>query len=195
MELRSIPFRGQSPPTRRSWMFTKASVSRWLVLIISLCVCFAHPAGAQVVGASLSGTVGDISGAVLPNAKVAIENVATGVTRVVTTDSVGLYVAPNLLPGNYQVTVSAEGFQTQVDSGVILTVGSQQVLNVKMQVGSISSKVQVNAEAPTVELASSDLGALANSETVRQLPLNGRSWTDLATLEPGVSSSTAEQAN
>ena len=176
-------------------MFAKANVLQWLAVTISLCVGLACPARAQVVGASLSGTVGDTSGAVLPNAKVAIENVATGVTRVITTDSVGLCEAPNLLPGNYQVTVTVEGFQALVDSGVVLTVGAQQVLNVKMQVGTISTKVQVNAEEPTVELASSDLGTLANSETVRELPLNGRSWTDLATLNPGVSSSTAAQDN
>src|ERR1700722_3362131 len=176
-------------------MFAKASVSRWLILIISLCVWFPAHAGAQAVGASLSGTVADASGAVVPNAKVDIENLATGVKRATTTDNVGLYVAPNLLPGDYQVTVSAAGFQTQVQTGVNLSVGAQQILNVKMQVGTSNSKVQVNAQESTVELGSSDLGALVNSETVRQLPLNGRSWTDLATLDPGVSSSASQQDN
>jgi hypothetical protein len=176
-------------------MSVKASVSRWFVLIFSICVWLACPAGAQVVGGSLSGTVLDVSGAVVPNATVDIENPATGVKRAVITDKVGLYVAPNLLPGEYQVTVSAAGFETQVDSGIVLTVGAQQVLNVKMQVGTITSKVQVNAQESTIELASSGLDALVNSQTVRQLPLNGRSWTDLAILEPGVISSAAQQDN
>src|SRR5580692_8095031 len=112
-------------------MCSKTGAPRWGLTILTLLICLTVPARAQVVGASLSGTVADASGAALPNVKVDIQNVSTGVTRSVTTDSVGLYVAPNLLPGNYQVTVTAAGFQTQVDSGVILTVGSQQVLNVK----------------------------------------------------------------
>src|SRR5487761_92903 len=145
------------------------------------------PAHAQVVGATLSGIVADASGAVMPQAQVSITNVATGVTRVVTTNSAGLYTAPNLLPGNYRVTVSARGFKTQVRSGITLTVGAQQVLNVTMQLGQVTQTVQVTGAAPAVQLASSNISAVVNSTTVRQLPLNGRSWTDLATLQPGVS--------
>ena len=141
---------------------------------------------AQVVGATLSGTVTDASGASVPNAQVSIRNTATGVTRGVTADAVGFYAAPNLQPGNYQVRFSSPGFTTEVNSGVTLTVGAQQVLNASLRVGQISQEVTVTTEAPTVQLASSSLNAVVEAPTIVGLPLNGRSWTDLANLQPGV---------
>jgi Carboxypeptidase regulatory-like domain/TonB dependent receptor/TonB-dependent Receptor Plug Domain len=140
----------------------------------------------QVVGGTLSGTVTDQSGAVIPNTEISIKNVATGVTRTVTTDPAGFYTAPNLLPGTYEITATASGFATEVQKGITLTVGAQQVLNLAMQVGRVTEKVQVAGEAPTVQLATSSISAVVNSTTVRELPLNGRSWTDLATLQPGI---------
>ena len=145
------------------------------------------PASAQVTGATLSGTVTDRSGGVVPKAGISIKNVATGVTRAVTTDPAGFYSAPNLLPGNYEITTAAPGFSSEVRTGITLTVGAQQVLNFTLQVGQVTQTVEVAAEAPTVQLASSAISAVVNSTTVRELPLNGRSWTDLATLQPGVS--------
>ena len=140
----------------------------------------------QVVGATLSGTVTDQSGAVIPNAQISIRNTATGTTRSVTADAAGFYAAPNLLPGTYEITATAPGFSTEVQTGITLTVGGQQLLNITMKVGKVAERVQVTGEVPAVELASSSLGAVVNSTTVRELPLNGRSWTDLATLQPGV---------
>ena len=146
----------------------------------------ASQAYAQVSGATLSGTVTDSSGAVIPNAQVAILDVSTGVTRTVTTGGAGFYTAPNLLPGIYEIRATAPGFSTQVHRGITLTVGAEQALDIKMQVGQVSQTVEVTTEAPTVELTSSTLSAVVNATTVRELPLNGRSWTDLATLQPGV---------
>jgi outer membrane receptor protein involved in Fe transport len=146
------------------------------------------PVYSQVVGGSLSGTITDESGAAIPKTTVSITNVATGVTTNVTTNVQGIYNAPNLLPGNYQVTVSAPGFQTAIESGVILTVGSQQVLNVAMKVGTVTEKVEVTGQAQDVQLASPTISGVISSNTIVELPLNGRSWTDLATLQPGVSS-------
>jgi Carboxypeptidase regulatory-like domain/TonB-dependent Receptor Plug Domain/TonB dependent receptor len=141
---------------------------------------------AQVVGATLSGTVRDASGAAVPNVQVSIKNTATGITRGVSADSVGFYTAPNLLPGNYDVTFSAAGFTTEVSTGITLTVGAQQVLNASLRVGQVSQQVTITSEAPTVQLASSTLSAVVEAPTVVGLPLNGRSWTDLANLQPGV---------
>ena len=141
---------------------------------------------AQVVGATLSGTITDPSGAVIPHAQVVITNTATGVTRNATADASGFYNTPNLLPGTYRITVSASGFSTQIRTGIVLTVGASQILNVSLQVGKVTNLVQVTGAAPTVQLASSSISAVVNSTTVRQLPLNGRSWTDLAKLQPGV---------
>ena len=144
------------------------------------------PAFAQVVGAMLSGTVTDPSGAVIPHTQISIKNIATGLTRAVTTDAAGFYTAPNLLPGSYEIAATASGFSTEVQTGIALTVGAQQVLNFTLRVGQVTEKVQVTGAAPAVQLATSSLSAVVNSTTVRELPLNGRSWTDLATLQPGV---------
>ena len=108
-------------------------------------------------------------------------------THTVTTDSAGVYAAANLRPGQYQIRVNATGFATEVRSGITLAVGAQQVLDIALRVGQMSTEVQVVGEAPTVELSSSEISGEVNSATVRELPLNGRSWTDLATLQPGVS--------
>jgi Carboxypeptidase regulatory-like domain/TonB dependent receptor-like, beta-barrel/TonB-dependent Receptor Plug Domain len=161
-------------------------IGAFALLFSSISLFFAVPVRAQVAGASLSGTVMDMSGAVIPGATVSITNTATGGSRDVPTDKDGFYTAPNLIPGPYQISVSATGFATAVQSGVVLTVGAQQVLNVTMQVGTTTEKVQVTGEAPAVQLATSSVSAEVNSTTVRELPLNGRSWTDLATLQPGV---------
>jgi hypothetical protein len=160
-------------------------------VIVAISILGTGQAYAQVAGATLTGTVKDSSGAVIPNAQVAITDTATGVTRTVSPGSAGLYTAPNLLPGTYEVRVSATGFSTRLQKGITLTVGAEQVLDFTMQVGQMTQTVEVTTEAPTVELTSSELGATVNSTTVRELPLNGRSWTDLAALQPGVVGATS----
>ncbi|PYU21038.1 MAG: hypothetical protein DMG30_18935 [Acidobacteria bacterium] len=181
-------------------MFSKIRSEKFLVSLLGLVALvllpkLLSPAYAQVTGATLSGTVSDQSGGVVPSAGISIKNVATGVTRAVKTDTAGFYSAPNLLPGNYEITATAPGFSSQVQSGVELTVGAQQVLNLAMQVGQVTQAVQVTAEAPTVQLASSEISAVVSATTVRELPLNGRSWTDLAALQPGVSGVNAIQTD
>src|SRR5437868_7598788 len=150
-------------------------------------ITFSVPANAQVAGGSLSGTISDPSGRIIPQAQIAIKNAATGITTTVTTNSDGFYIAANLLPGEYEVSVSAKGFATEVRRGISITVGAQQVFNLSLPVGSAAKEVlSVTAEAPAVQLTSSDISAVVNATTVRELPLNGRSWTDLAELQPGV---------
>jgi hypothetical protein len=156
----------------------------WLTLWFLVSI----PGYSQLVGGTLSGTVTDESGGSVPGATVSITNVATGVTTTVMTNGDGIYNAPNLLPGNYQASVSAPGFQKAVQSGIVLTVGAQQVLNIAMKVGAVTQTVEVTAEAPNVQLASSTITGVVSSNTIVELPLNGRSWTDLAALQPGVSS-------
>src|SRR5205807_536641 len=123
---------------------------------------------------------------VVPNATVSAKNVANGSLREVTTNGDGFYSAPNLQPGTYDVTVSASGFSTVVQKGITLSVGAQQALNLVMKLGQVNQTVEVTGEPPTVETNSSAISATVDSRTVRELPLNGRDWTSLATLEPGV---------
>src|SRR5260370_1639061 len=146
----------------------------------------AGAARAQGVGGALSGVVTDERGGAVPEAAVTIKNVGTGGVREVTSNSDGFYSAPNLLPGSYEVTVSAKGFQTLVQRGIVLTVGAQQALNLTLKVGQVNITVEVNATPPVVQTTSSTISATVDSTTVRELPLNGRDWTSLATLEPGV---------
>src|ERR1700704_6344217 len=164
----------------------KFTLAVWIFVIVAISILSTGHVYAQVAGATLTGTVKDASGGVIPNAQVAIRDVATAVTRTVSTGGAGLYTAPNLLPGTYEIRVTASGFSTVVQKGVTLTVGAQQVLDFTMQVGQMTQTVEVTTEAPTVELTSSTLSAVVNATTVRELPLNGRSWTDLANLQPGV---------
>jgi outer membrane receptor protein involved in Fe transport len=170
----------------RSFVSGKSRVVALLVFAFALCIVMAGQVRAQVAGATLSGTVNDPSGATVPNAQVAAKNTATGVTRTANTDSAGFYSIPNLLPGNYEITVTATGFSTVVQSNVELAVGAQQQLNVQMKLGETTTKVEVTGAAPAVQLTSSTLSGEVQAQTVRELPLNGRDWTQLATLQPGV---------
>ena len=141
---------------------------------------------AQVAGGTISGTVKDTSGRVIADVQIVIENLATSVSRDVTTNEEGFYSAPNLLPGTYELTFTAKGFKTETQRGVMLSVGASVSLDQVLRVGSANEKVTVQSEIPAVQLSSSDISAVVNATTVRELPLNGRSWTDLAQLQPGV---------
>jgi hypothetical protein len=158
------------------------------LIVLNLAAIWAVPALAQVSGAALSGLVTDEQGGPVPDAKVSVKNVGTGVVREIATNADGFYSVPNLLPGSYEVTVSAKGFQTTVQKGITLTVGGQQALNVSLKIGQLNQTVEVNAAPPDIQTTSSTVGSTVDSTTVRELPLNGRDWTSLATLEPGVSS-------
>jgi Carboxypeptidase regulatory-like domain/TonB-dependent Receptor Plug Domain/TonB dependent receptor len=155
-------------------------------VLLAVTLFFSNSIHAQVVGATLSGAVTDSSGAAVPNANVSIKNTTTGVARDTTTDSTGFYSVPNLLPAVYDITVSATGFSSSVQTGLTLTVGASKAFNITLQVGQISEKVEVTASAPSVELTSSTISGQVDSTTERELPLNGRDWTQLATLQPGV---------
>src|ERR1700737_4167419 len=160
--------------------------SLFVCLVLTLTGLVSTPVYAQVAGANLTGTVTDASGSGVPKANVSIKNTATGVVSDITTDSDGFYSAPNLLPGVYDITVTAPGFSTSVQTGLTLTVGAVKGLNISLKIGHATEQVEVTAIAPDVQLASSALSAEVDSTTERELPLNGRDWTQLATLQPGV---------
>jgi outer membrane receptor protein involved in Fe transport len=157
-----------------------------LALIAVLAFLGPSRSAAQGVGATLSGLVTDSSGASIPNAAVAIKNVATGEIRQVTTTGEGFYAAPNLLPGGYEVAITAQGFAKAVQKGITLTVGTEQTLNMVLKPGQVTETVEVTGAPPDVQTSTSAVTSTVDSRTVRELPLNGRDWTSLATLEPGV---------
>ncbi len=158
---------------------------RNIIGVIVICVALSISILAQVAGGNVSGTVTDSSGGAVANANVSILNPATGVKRSLVTNESGFYSAPNLVPGIYEVTVSATGFATMVER-LELKVGAETLLNVQLKVGDVSEKVLVETDPPQIDQAGSTLVATVESKTIRELPLNGRDWTMLATLEPNV---------
>jgi len=162
------------------------SFGRTTAVFLMLAIIFSIPTLAQVAGGTLSGTVSDPNGSGIPQAKLVIKNIATGVERIATTNADGFYTTVNLQSGSYQMSISATGFNSETRHGVTMTVGSQLTIDITLRVGTISNKVEVTAQVPDVQLTSSDISAVVTANTVRELPLNGRSWTDLAALQPGV---------
>ncbi|MGH9784759.1 MAG: TonB-dependent receptor domain-containing protein, partial [Terriglobia bacterium] len=140
---------------------------------------------AQVTTGTISGTVADSTGAVLPGAEVVVLNEDTGIARNVRTDAAGRYLAASLNPGRYRVTASQAGFQREVRSGIVLTVGRQAVVNFQLPLGAITQTVEVTGEAPLVETTKGSLGGLVEGSTITELPLNGRDLAQLITLQTG----------
>ena len=141
---------------------------------------------AQVVTGTFSGRVTDATGATIPGAAVHVQNIETGFSRNVESDAAGRYEARNLPLGSYSVTAQRAGFRTEVRRGVTLTVGSEVVLNFELSVGAVQERVEVTAEAPAIETTSATLSGLISQQQMRDLPLNGRSYDQLALLSPGV---------
>ena len=154
---------------------------RW-VLFWSLGAVTLH---GQIAGGNVSGIVSDPSGASIPQAKLVLRSLATQIVRTVKPNLEGFYAAPNLVPGEYEITASAQGFETQV-ARLTLPIGAEQELNFALRIGSVDQTMNVEVPAGGIGLATSALGAVVNQKTIEELPLNGRSWTDLAILEPGV---------
>lgn len=169
-------------------------MSRYLpVLLIS--VLGGTLALGQVNTGTISGTVQDASGAALVGAEVTLRHVDTGTARSLVTDSGGRYTAPDLPLGNYEVQAQHPGFQTEIRSGIDLTVGREAVVNLSLKVGQINEKVLVTGEAPLVESTTATLSSLVDARTIRDLPLNGRSYDRLALFQPGVITPGAGQAS
>ncbi len=162
------------------------------VRILLVCAVLSiFPAIAQTVGASVHGTVTDPSGAVVPQARISIRNIATGVVSDLVSDSSGNFREPVLQPGDYEVRTSAAGFQTVLRKGLHLDVGQDAVLNVSLEVGATAVEVIVNARATRIDTASGSLSGLVDDKQIRDLPLNGRSFQQLALLQPGVNAALA----
>jgi len=174
--------------TNHKGMKTAVVVMACVALALCLNLFWSVRSEAQVAGATLSGVIADPSGASIANAAVSVRNIGTAEVREVRSNGDGFYSAPNLLPGSYDVSATAEGFAKVVQKGITLTVGAQQSLNLTLKPGKVSEVIDVMGTPPDVQTSTTAVSSTVDSRTVRELPLNGRDWTSLATLEPGVAS-------
>ncbi len=155
-----------------------------LLLVVSFFVALA-PCYAQIVNAALSGTVTDTTGGVVPQATVTATNVNTGIATKTTSDAGGNYILPSLAPGTYSLTVEKSGFKSTVISGMKLSVDQKARVDAQLQVGEVTTKVQVQGAAPLVDTVSASLGTVMGEQPIADLPLNLRRVGTLAALVPG----------
>ncbi len=141
---------------------------------------------AQSTGGTIMGSVVDETKAALPGATVTIRQIETDTRRVVVTDGQGRYQAPALQSGTYEVSVALEGFQTTVRQGVALTLGQTAVVPIALKLGAIQEQVVITQSVPLVETTRSGVTALVDQKQIRDLPLNGRDFSQLTLLQPGV---------
>jgi hypothetical protein len=160
-----------------------------LLLVIILLVMFAGGAGAQEITATVSGTVVDATGAVVPNVPVRITNTDTGLVWNVASNASGRYAAPALPVGRYHIQVGVAGFRKVEIDGISLQVDQRARIDITLQPGDVAESVTVVGEAlGQLEAESSSMGALINSSQVRDLPLPSRNVLNMLTLVGGVSS-------
>ena len=165
-------------------MYTRTICAIGAILLLIAAVN-ASPAYAQAT-ATILGTVMDPSGAVIGGAMVQLKNTGTSLTQNTISDEQGRYRFPDLAIGEYEVQASSPGFQTVVHKSINLTVGASPVVDFKLPLGQVGDTVLVAAEVSQVETQSTGFGALVESKQITELPLNGRNFTQLLTLAPGV---------
>jgi len=165
---------------------------RHWIAVLSLLLVFSVPAVAQV-SAALSGRVTDQAGAGLPGATVTAKDTDMGISRETVTDAAGRYELPALPVGRYEVTATKSGFAVAVRSGINLVVGQDAAADLSLKVGNVTEQVRVDANVSVVNTTTEDISGLVGEREVKQLPLNGRSYDLLLTINPGVVNFTWEK--
>ncbi len=167
-----------------------------LCLLAVVLLIYPMAAGGQELAATLSGTVTDTTGAVIPNASVTISlNGVSGASRVVRTDGAGSYTATNLTAGTYSVTAVAGGFQTYRGRNIVLNVAEKRSLNIQLKAGAASETVVVEANPVSIDTQSSAQAGTISGTQVRELELSSRNFEQLVTLQPGVVNQLGDEAS
>src|SRR5678809_1081271 len=156
---------------------------------------FASLLVAQQESGSMIGTVSDPSGSSVPGAQVTLKNHDTAAAFTAVTDSSGLWRAPQLNPGVYDITVAAKGFRTLLRPGVQVRVADRLRVDFALQVGALTETVTVTESTPLLQVEDAALGQVVDNKTIVELPLNGRNWLQLASLTPATVSTPTGPVN
>jgi len=159
-------------------------------LVLAFIVLTAAALVAQTFRGTILGTVTDVTGAIVAGAKVTVHNVGTGLERTTQTSADGSYAIPELPIGTYTVTITQTGFQTSVTSDVAVDVAAERRVDAALKPGQVTEKVEVSGEAlPLVETTTNEMGGVLTTEVLADLAINGRDYTKLLYLNPGVAGS------
>jgi len=161
--------------------------TRRITLAVILALVLSAPAFAQATGA-ITGVISDPSGGVMPGVTVEATNTGTGQVRTTVSGADGFYTLPLLQPGRYDLRATISGFKPVVRQAVDVSVGDTSRADIKLTVGGLEESVTVAAETPLVETSHATLGITIDQQKIIDLPLNGRNFTQLGTLIPGVAS-------
>ena len=177
---------------------TRLNTSRGIRKVIAslfLVLFAAAPRMAWAQGeASINGAVTDTTGAIIAGATVKVKNVEIGTVRAIVTDNVGRYDAPSLAVGKYEVSAEQAGFRTEVKTGITLAIGQRAQVNLMLAVGGVQQSISVEETAMQLAVTTADFSGLVGEQQVKDLPLNGRSYDQLLTLNPGVVNYTSQRA-
>src|SRR5436190_15176222 len=160
--------------------------ARQSLLLVALLLAFSPSLLMGVVTGSISGTVRDSSGGVIPGVKVEARNTNTGVAETLQTDPVGFYNFPALAVGQYDLSFQKSGFVAYRQTGLVIDVDTALRVDAVMQVGLEKQEVTVTADAAQVDTRTQQTGEVIGGQEMANLPLNGRAYTDLLAMQPGV---------
>src|SRR5712664_4392352 len=177
---------------RSLWRYGSRGIWRQVFILLTG-LALGNPLCGQI-GASISGTITDLTGGALPGASVTVKNVETGAVRIIAADEAGRYIASSLEVGLYEVRAEKEGFSAEVRAGITLAVGQQAVVDLTLRVGQVQDAVVVTEDSPIVSVTTRDISGLVGERQIKDLPLNGRSYDQLLTLNPGIVNYTSQRA-
>jgi len=175
-------------------LWQHGSRSIWkLAFLLLMGLGLGNPLCGQI-GASISGTITDLTGGALAGASVTVKNLETGAARIIAADEAGRYIASSLEVGMYEVRAEKEGFSAEIRTGISLAVGQQAEVDLTLRVGQLQDAVVVTEDSPVVSVTTRDISGLVGERQMKDLPLNGRSYDQLLTLNPGIVNYTSQRS-